>query len=532
MTLAVQAQNTEYIIIPSPVPTPPAPDYSIYNPSSTPSPGNDDFITKYLVWGNNGTGSLRVVVNADRDDLTETTFATGTITITTAGDTINIMGNELGAAKNFTGIYLSKTAGRTLSFANLSVQWNNAEGTLYGLYAPDTFSGTLNTAANLPTMTVLNTLGSAVGYQFGDLQTNNINLGAISVTAGGTGNAIGLDVTADTDERTLTIRQNVSATSTGGDATAIKANGINITLNTSNNPHLSVTAKGATPARTSIEFSGEESALTIAGNNTFTNGNEAFVVKFLAAAAADPATDGKISFNTHVNLTAGLLSGVSDITVAVNRNVHLGNTGIDGGAFNFTIGRNALFQTAGKVTFAALENSDIHTISGSGKVYLTGDIKIAGGDSPPLSETTTIKVDGASTILGISVAKITLGNDLTIDLTDNGGILELYGTAKPNSEPPGKTLTIKADDKKTQIIQKSIFGEWKLESSDDTSYTLGDFDGYSSAQMSDAYLAAAMIRNPYTGWSAVSKHFISAPAPRRHTLNIGDRISGTERWAG
>ena len=524
LTLTVQAEPTWFITFDDD-------DFDSADVYDTDYAPQDEFITGYLVHGGEGYKVVRMPVGGSNYEIATTRFTGNTLSLF-VGDVVIPVGTLHDDAKQFAGIYVDPehsfyegTARRTLSFGNLTVNWDKENGELYGFYAAGDFGGTLR-AGN---MIVENTNGDALGYLFGDagesksiLSTGQINVGTLSVTAGGTGiatgfkanitsgasinlngsitaaakgngEAVGLDITGTgTPTGNITIGQNISATSVGGDATAVSAKDINITLNTANNPGLNIYGSNGSGTGKSIGFLGNDETLTIQGSNTFTNAGRDFIVEF--------AKNGTINFNTNVSLTAGSLKADEklDVTVGANRSVQLGNTAITADTLTLEVKGGALFHTSGTVT---LEGND-NEIKGGGTVYFSGTIKVENEANLTVTSAT----------FGLDVSKMVLEDTFTIAL-ESGSTLELYGTGLPDGWD-SDNLVITGE--LSQITSKSIFGAWvPVNVTPGSGFTLDNtsFQPYDSACMSDGFLAAAMIHNRYTGYGIVSKHFLSASAP-------------------
>ena len=533
MTFTEEAGGTEYIIY-TPDEVSPGVEIDVYdtNEEARDTGVLPAYVAKYLLDGNTGNnaGGYYYVESNTLSDIVP--FVGNALSI----NGLDLTVEELEKADNFSGalLGLGNFTSRTLSFDRIDMLWNN-EGTLYGVRSiVDSFNGTLNAES----LIIVNqsASGDAVGYQFDSVGiAGQIDVGSITVTAGGsatgfaadnvsadslilwgdvhveagTGNAVGLSTGTGTG--TLTIGQNVSAISDGGAATAIQTN-YNIVLDTTNSEKLSIYAAGGTGS-TGINLRGNDRVLTIQGTELFTNDDKHFTVVFSGTRAPT------VNFSTDVDLdkSGGTINGVQNINIDSGRSVWLGNTNINdtiAGQLNVNVGEGAYLGTSGTVHLIGTGNR----INGGGVVYL-------GGVNVSQSATKITIEDESLVTLGVDVTGITLGDyNFDIDLGESG-TLELWGT----TPSPDNLNNLTIIGGREQIIQESIFGEWSVIAKPiPQNWGLSSYSSHRYANMSDGYLIAAMMHNTYTGYGMVSKHFISAPSPRRHVHYRGQSTHGEQ----
>ena len=302
---------------------------------------------------------------------------------------------------------------------------------------------------------------------------------------------------------TIVIRGNVYVeVGVGEYSAAIDAGNVNVILDTTHNADLSIYSKilwndGTVEDGTSVDL--YRGTLTIQGTHTFTNGGEAFVMQ---------AYDSEINFDTNVKLTSGWISADGVIVnVAAGRTVDLGETDLDLGIEGYVgvnVGQGAALITTGETI---IYGGTDYSIDGGGGVYLFGGVYADVAD-----DDAEILVDGGST-LGVDISQSYVdddgsGHSLTITL-DGGSTFEVYGEASAmvgineGDVIPG----VFVDTEEGHFANRAIFSDFRH---DATTGGITYHGLLGRANMSDAFLAAAMIHNRYTGYTMVRDHFISA----------------------
>jgi hypothetical protein len=290
---------------------------------TTANPKGSDLVGKNIKVGNITAASTN-----DAAAATSTGFFAGTLrregdtdTATGANVTLgDITVSSVGAAAGASAVTIGGIEGKgtgTNSASSLTVGAVNVN-----LTTTETAAGTAARG-----IYVKDQSGTATGANVRG--TLNIN-GAVNVTANGTA-AYARGIEIDGKAENLIIKHNVIATSSdnaAGGTLAVSAGSGKITIDTTTNEKLQISASNAAGARSSIAFTGSATTdtLEISGNNVFTNNAKTFIVNNadtiniktdteLVADSQFTGATGTLSIDAYTILKFEVKDGVKNIEV-------------------------------------------------------------------------------------------------------------------------------------------------------------------------------------------------------------------------